>query len=75
MTMDVTKLEVKIKMLMRVKSIIEELDYSIDSKKETIGRELSADESERTWEYSYCHDYEAEVQAYEAIKAHLEKLI
>ena len=70
------KFKVKVEMLQKCSSIVEELNTTIDYLEQEIVEQKALPEVERSWRYdSVINDNPAKIDAYKRIISHLEKLL
>ena len=73
--MEENKFKVKVALLEKCASIVDELNSTIESREQEITEQESIPEEERTWRYYNIPKYKAQIKAYKQIISHLEKLL
>ena len=73
--MEENKFKVKVALLEKCASIVDELNSTIEAREQEIVEQEAIPEDERTWRYYNIPEYRAQVKAYKQIISHLEKLL
>ena len=73
--MSENKFKVKVAMLEKCASIVDELNSYITSMQETYNEQSAIPEEERSWRFYDAQEYPAKIAAYKQIISHLEKLL